>query len=280
MQELSEKIAVITGGGSGIGRALALALAHEGMDIAIADIEIGPAKEVAAEVRSIGRRALANECDVSDLASVRDLADKVFAEFNATHVLCNNAGVVASSPVTEMSDTDWSWVIGVDLIGVTNGLQAFLPRMVAQEAEGHIVNTSSIAGLVPSAAPNIISYTAAKYGVVGITETLAEELKPYRIGTSVLCPGVVRTRIGESGRNRPGTPTSSPPRRKPPPPEQTPRIVGSEVIEPEALAEHVVRAIRENDLYIVTHLDTRVAVEARFTAILAAYDKLKLSTTS
>ena len=275
MQELSGKVAVVTGGGSGIGRALGLAFADEGMDIAIADIETGPAGTVADEVRAKGQKALAVACDVTDLASVRALADSVNGEFGAAHVVCNNAGVVASSPSAEMRDSDWSWVLGVDLDGVVNGLQAFLPGLVAQ-GEGHIVNTSSIAGLVPSAAPNIISYTAAKYGVVGITETLHEELRPAGVGASVLCPGVVRTRIGESGRNRPGA-AASPPRQAPAAGAPPPRVVGGDVIEPEVLAQRVVEAVKNNDLYVVTHPATRAAVEARFAAILAAYDKLDAS---
>ena len=275
MQELNGKVAVVTGGGSGIGRALALAFADEGLDVAVADIESGPAGAVADEVRAKGCKALAVSCDVTNIASVRSLADAVYAEFGAAHVVCNNAGVVASSPSAQMRDSDWTWVLDVDLHGVVNGIQAFLPGLVAQ-GEGHIVNTSSIAGLVPSAAPNIISYTAAKYGVVGITETLHEELRPTGVGASVLCPGVVRTRIGESGRNRPDD-AASPPRQAPPAGGPPPRVVGSESIEPEVLAQHVVEAVKNNDLYVVTHPDTREAVEARFAAILAAYDKLDAS---
>ncbi len=278
MQDLNGKVAVVTGGGSGIGRALAHALADEGMDVAIGDIEPDAAGRVADEVRAKGRRAAAVACDVTDLASMRALAAAARTELGGAHVLCNNAGVVAGKPTAEMSESDWAWVLGVDLHGVVNGLQAFLPELVAQ-GEGHVVNTSSIAGLVPLAAPNIISYTTAKYGVVGITETLHEELRPHGVGASVLCPGVVNTRIGESARNRPGAAggPSGAPEPLIPASGEPPRIVGANVIEPDVVAQRVVAAVRNNDLYVVTHPETREAVEARFAAILAAYDRLDAS---
>lgn len=277
MRELDGRIAVVTGGGSGIGRALALAFADEGMDVAIGDIETEPGERVADEVRAKGRRALAVACDVTDAASVRALAASAREALGGAHVVCNNAGVVAGKQTADMSDADWDWVLSVDLQGVVNGLQAFLPGLVAQ-GEGHVVNTGSIAGLVPMAAPNVIAYTTAKYGVVGITETLYEELRPHGVGASVICPGVVNTRIGESARNRPaaagGPPREPEPPIQPPAPGEMPRIIGANVREPEDIARHVVTAVRNDHLYVVTHPETREAVEERFAAILAAYDRL------
>lgn len=280
MQELNGKVAVVTGGGSGIGRAMALAFADEGMDVAIGDIETGPAESVADEIRAKGRRATAFTCDVTDLASVRALAEATKAELGGVHVVCNNAGVVAGRPTPDLSESDWGWVLDVDLHGVVNGVLAFLPDLVAQ-GEGHIVNTASIAGLIPVAAPGVIAYTAAKYGVVGITETLHDELGPMGIGASALCPGVVNTRIGESARNRPesagGPPAEPVAPIELPPGAEPPRIIGANVQEPAAIAARVVEAVKNNDLYIVTHPETREAVEARFAAILGAYDKLESS---
>ena len=277
MRELDGRIAVVTGGGSGIGRALALAFADEGMDVAIGDIETEPGERVAEEVRAKGRRALAVACDVTDAASVRALAASAREALGGAHVVCNNAGVVAGRQTADMSDADWDWVLSVDLQGVVNGLQAFLPGLVAQ-GEGHVVNTGSIAGLVPMAAPNVIAYTTAKYGVVGITETLYEELRPHGVGASVICPGVVNTRIGESARNRPaaagGPPREPEPPIQPPASGEMPRIIGANVREPEDIARHVVTAVRNDHLYVVTHPETREAVEERFAAILAAYDRL------
>ncbi|MCY3505508.1 MAG: SDR family NAD(P)-dependent oxidoreductase [Chloroflexi bacterium] len=282
MQELNGKVAVITGGGSGIGRCMALAFADEGMDIAIGDIEAGPGEAVAEEVRAKGRRAISVTCDVTDLDSVRALAETTKAELGAYHVVCNNAGVISGGPTTEMSPAEWDWVLDVDLQGVVNGVIAFLPGLVEQ-GEGHIVNTASIAGLVPMAAPGVINYTTAKYGVVGITETLHDELAPTGVGASALCPGVVNTRISQSARNRPeaaGGPVSEedmgPPLELPPGMEM-PRIIGANIREPEEMAARVVEGVKANDLYIVTHPETREAVEERFAAIMAAFDKLEAS---
>ena len=282
MQELNGKVAVITGGGSGIGRCMALAFADQGMDIAIGDIEQGAGETVAEEVRAKGRRAIAVVCDVTDLDSVRGLAEAAKAELGAYHVVCNNAGVISGGPTAEMSPAEWDWVLDVDLQGVVNGVIAFLPGLVEQ-GEGHIVNTASIAGLVPMAAPGVINYTTAKYGVVGITETLHDELAPAGVGASALCPGVVNTRISQSARNRPeaaGGPVSEedmgPPLELPPGIEM-PRIIGANVREPEEMAARVVAGVKNNDLYIVTHPETREAVEERFAAIMAAFDKLEAS---
>ena len=282
MQELNGKVAVITGGGSGIGRCMALAFADEGMDIAIGDIEQGAGEAVAEEVRAKGRRAIAVVCDVTDLESVRGLAEAAKAHLGAYHVVCNNAGVISGGPTAEMSPAEWDWVLDVDLQGVVNGVIAFLPGLVEQ-GEGHIVNTASIAGLVPMAAPGVINYTTAKYGVVGITETLHDELAPAGVGASALCPGVVNTRISQSARNRPeaaGGPVSEedmgPPLELPPGMEM-PRIIGANVREPEEMAARVVAGVKNNDLYIVTHPETREAVEERFAAIMAAFDKLEAS---
>ena len=282
MQELNGKVAVITGGGSGIGRCMALAFADEGMDISIGDIETEAGAAVAEEVRARGRRAISVVCDVTDLDSVRALAETTKAELGAYHVVCNNAGVISGGPTAEMSAAEWDWVLDVDLQGVVNGVIAFLPGLVEQ-GEGHIVNTASIAGLVPMAAPGVINYTTAKYGVVGITETLHDELSPTGVGASALCPGVVNTRISQSARNRPdaaGGPVSEedmgPPLELPPGMEM-PRIIGANVQEPDAIAARVVEGVKANDLYIVTHPETREAVEERFAAIMAAFDKLEAS---
>jgi len=282
MHELNGKVAVITGGGSGIGRCMALAFADEGMDISIGDIETAAGEAVAEEVRAKGRRAISVVCDVTDLDSVRALAETTKAELGAYHVVCNNAGVISGGPTAEMSPAEWDWVLDVDLQGVVNGVIAFLPGLVEQ-GEGHIVNTASIAGLVPMAAPGVINYTTAKYGVVGITETLHDELAPTGVGASALCPGVVNTRISQSARNRPdsaGGPVSEEDMGPPlelPPGMEIPRIIGANVQEPDAIAARVVEGVKANDLYIVTHPETREAVEERFAAIMAAFDKLEAS---
>jgi len=182
-------------------------------------------------------------------------------------VLCNNAGVVAFRRAQEMSDSDWDWVVGVDLMGVIYGVQAFLPTIVAQGEGGHVVNTSSIAGMIAGATPGIASYTTAKFGVVGMSEGMAIDLEPINIGVSVLCPGGVKTQIGAAGRNRPdkfGGPEA-----------MNERIQAGATqfgMEPDDVAALVVRAVKENQLHIMTHADTKAGVEARYNAIMTAYD--------
>jgi NAD(P)-dependent dehydrogenase (short-subunit alcohol dehydrogenase family) len=147
-------VAVVTGGGSGIGRAMALTFAGEGMHVAVADVEEDAAEQVAEAARSRGVRALGVRTDVSDRSSVEKLAQYTFSELGVPHLLCNNAGVVTFKPVLELGAADWEWVMGVNFWGVVHGVQAFLPRMVQRSGEAHVVNTSSVGGLVPSPGPN------------------------------------------------------------------------------------------------------------------------------
>lgn len=274
MQDFQGRTAVVTGGGSGIGRAMALAFASEGMNVAIADVDIAAAEGVRDELLALGVRSIAAHCNVASREEVDALADAVFSEFGPVHVLCNNAGVVRFGPLKSTTPADWEWVNGVNLQSVIYGVQAFLPRMREQGDGGHIVNTSSIAGLSYLAGENIGSYVATKYAVVGISEDLHRELEKEGIGVSVLCPGGVQTRILDAGRNRPvelGGPIAAPPRGQDPTGEHAPQTS----LDPAVVARMVVAAIRSNQLYIVTHPETRVMVAERFEAILAAFDALE-----
>jgi NAD(P)-dependent dehydrogenase (short-subunit alcohol dehydrogenase family) len=274
MDDLRGKTAVVTGGGSGIGRALVLALAAEGANVAIVDLDIAAAEAVRDEANALGVRAIAAHCDVSDRDEVAALADAVLAEFGKVHILCNNAGVVRFQPLKEMTGADWDWVSGVNLQGVVNGVLAFLPHIRAQGDGGHIVNTSSIAGLSYLAGENIGSYVMTKYAVTGLSEDLHRELAGEGIGVSVLCPGGVQTRILDAGRNRPaefGGPIPPPSRGQDPTGEHAPQTS----LKPEAVAAMVLRAIHTNQLYVVTHPETRVMVEQRFQAIMAAFEALE-----
>lgn len=272
MQDLRGKVAVVTGGGSGIGRALALCFASQGMDVVIVDIDETEAEHVANEVRYRGRRALAAACDVSSRDAVHRLAERVYAEFGAVHVLCNNAGVVTFRSAQEMRPSDWDWVIDVNLFGVIHGLEAFLPRMLAQGGEGHIVNTASVAGLFANASPGLIAYTASKFAVVGLSESLAADLEGTGIGVSVLCPGGVRTNIVFAGRNR---------QEEFGGPEEPNLPNGVELaadpvdlgMDPDEVASRVINAIRGKELYVLTHGETREQVRQRFEGLMAAYDR-------
>ena len=203
MKDFQGKVAVITGAASGIGRALADVCAREGMKVVLADFEEGALKRAEEELRASGAEVLAVRTDVAQAAEVEALAQQVFATYGAVHLLFNNAGVGAGSTVWESSLADWRWVLGVNLWGVIHGIHFFVPRMLAQGTEGHIINTASAAGLLSSSDLGI--YKVSKHGVVSLSETLAHELREHeaKIKASVLCPLWVNTRILEAERNRP-----------------------------------------------------------------------------
>jgi len=272
VKELGERVAVITGGGSGIGEALALACADAGMHVAAADVELDAASRVAEAVREKGRRALAVHTDVADRASVEELARLCYEEFGACHLLCNNAGVLIVGPLEQRSDEDWQWLIDVNLRGVIHGIQTFLPRMLRQQGERHIVNTSSVSGLAPF--PGVGAYATTKYAIVGLSESLRMELEPYGIGVSVVCPGAVATQIFESVRNRPaalgsGRPTSD---------EDIAALRGAggepaEILAPEVAAQAILDAVRRNDAFVITHPEQRPVIVQRYETLMAAFDR-------
>ena len=267
MQDLREKVAVVTGGASGIGRAMALTFANEGMNIAIADIEDEPSAKVRQEIEAIGVKAAAFHTDVRDRKAVDALADQTYSEFGGAHIICNNAGVGAGGPLDHVSDDDWNWVLQVNLYGVVNGLQSFIPRLKEQGQGGHIVNTASMAGMVALAGLGV--YNATKFAVVGISETLRQDLEPYDIGVSVLCPGWVRTSIAESQRNRPADMDEG--FQDEALSAEIRTLVEDQGIDPMVVGEDVLRAVRNNELYIFTHPDWQFMVMERFEAINAAF---------
>jgi NAD(P)-dependent dehydrogenase (short-subunit alcohol dehydrogenase family) len=199
----SGKVAVVTGGASGIGFAMATRFLEQGMAVAIADVQEDALSEAVDRLGAGGGRVLGVPTDVSDHEQVVALRDRVLAELGGAHVLCNNAGVAAGGLLWETSPHDWDWILGVNLLGVVYGIQAFVPHLIEQ-GEGHVVNTASMAGL--TSPPAMGPYNATKHGVVTISETLYGELHLMTggaVGVSVLCPGWVRTNISRSDRNRP-----------------------------------------------------------------------------
>jgi len=255
MESLKDRTAVVTGGASGIGRALCLAFAGEGARIVVADIDDAGMAETARGVAKAGSKAITVETDVTKLASVQSLADRAFGEFGRVHVLCNNAGVAVHGSLDSASHRDWEWVLGVNLWGVIHGIEAFVPRMIAQKEPGHIVNTASMAGLIASQGLGV--YNTSKYAVVGLSETLAKDLRPYHIGVSVLCPMGVATQIRESARNRPADLTNEAPSAVEPV-----ELMGR-TLAPAAVAEMVLSAIRANRLYVITHEEGLEALRRR-----------------
>ncbi len=266
MKDLAGRVAVVTGGGSGIGRGMARAFAEAGMTVVVADVEEKAAARVAEELVGSGSSAMAVGVDVSRRDEVEALASAVYAEHGAAHLLCNNAGVTTFGPLHRLSDDDWRWVLSVNLEGVVHGLQAFLPRMRKQEGEKHVLNTASSAGIGPF--PFLGPYVASKYAVVGISETLRLEGEGWGLSCSVLCPGNVDTAIGSSGRNRPDALGG--------PEERVPDEVKADLsqgLDPDEVGRIARQGVIDDDLYIFTHPITRTLAEERFRAILEAQDR-------
>ena len=268
MRELGGKVAVVTGGGSGIGRGMALAFADAGMKVVVVDIELPAAEKVAAEVAARGARALAVHTDVTRRASVEELAEQTWRELGAAHLLCNNAGVAVFGTLDEQRDSDWSWLLSVNLEGVVNGLQAFLPRMKAQPGPKHVVNTASVAGI--AALPGLGIYTATKYAVVAISETLRLEGPRYELGCSALCPGAVHTNIMTSERNRPTELGQSKPFV--PPGGGSLGDVLSRGRDPLWVGRRVRAGVENDEAYIFTDPRSRGLLDARFAAMRAGFD--------
>ncbi len=200
MHELAGRTAFVTGGASGIGLALGSALAEAGMQVMLADIEPTPLAAAVESLKGIGPDVRGVVCDVADPGSVDHAAKMSFEAFGKVHVVCNNAGVISSGGIDNISLGEWRWVMDVNMMGVLHGIHAFLPHMRAHGEGGHILNTASMAGMLNRL--GLSPYSASKFAVVSMSEGLALELKPLRIGVSVLCPGFVRTRIMESERHR------------------------------------------------------------------------------
>ena len=254
--ELRGRTAVVTGGGSGIGRALVLRVAREGANVVVADVDETALAAVVGEAQGLGVKALGVRTDVSDRTQVQDLAARAIEAFGAVHLLCNNAGVAAWGALETATSRDWQWVLGVNLWGVIHGIEAFVPRMIERGEPAHIVNTASMAGLIASKGLGV--YNTSKYAVVGLSETLAKDLKPYRIGVSVLCPMGVQTRIRDSERNRPAALRNERATRTEPV-----ELIGRSLA-PETVADMVLDAIHANELYVITHDESLEPLRRRF----------------
>ena len=262
MEQLQNRVAVITGGASGIGFATAEALAREGARIVLADIEEKSLATAVAKIRALGVKAEGVVCDVSSRKSVEALADAAFERMGAVHVVFLNAGVAVSGPVVNMTHDDWRWVIDVDLWGVIHGVESFAARIVEQGEGGHIAATASFAGMVPNV--GLGAYCVAKYGVVALMEVLHRELREHGIGTSVLCPMRVTTNIDASGRNRQSG-YGGPEKQNYPEVDES-QMAGRR-IPVESVAQLVVNGIKRNKLYLFPHAESREFIQRRFKRI-------------
>jgi NAD(P)-dependent dehydrogenase (short-subunit alcohol dehydrogenase family) len=274
MRELAGKTAFVTGGASGIGFALGAAFAQAGMKVTLADIETDALAEAVKSLHDFGPNVRGVACDVADPVSVERAAKASYQAFGNVHVVCNNAGVAAAGGIDNISLDNWRWVLDVNLMGVLHGVRTFLPHIRAHGEGGHIVNTASMAGM--NSGLGFSPYVASKFAVVGMSEGLATRLKPFGIGVTVLCPGFVRTRIGESGRNRPERYGAT----QTPDPASPAGLLLAQIAErlqsglnPSDVAARVLAAIREDALYVFTDPEMRAELEDRFAAIMAAMDK-------
>ena len=272
MQDFENRVAVVTGGASGIGNALARRFASSGMRVVLVDVEEAALSRAAEALEAGGTEVLARCVDVSDADAMDALANAVLERFGAVHVVCNNAGVGAGGPMWELTTEDWEFAMRPNLWGVIHGVRVFAKHLIAQN-EGHIVNTASMAGLV--SVPGMGPYNVTKHAVVTLSETLYHELEAEgsAVGVSVLCPGHVSTRIWESDRNRPAELANT----------------GNDVLAPEMadtremfrgilegakpadeVAELVFAAIVDGTFYVHTHENHRRAVQERADAIVDA----------
>ena len=268
MKDLVGKTAVVTGGASGIGRAMVDRFAAEDMNVVVADIDPAAAEATAAELVGAGGRAVGIRTDVSRLDDIRALAEATVDSFGAVHIVCNNAGVVIGGRVEDLTDDEWRWVIDVDLWGAINGIRVFLPLIEAQGA-GHLLSTSSTSGLV--APPFIAPYSVAKAGVITLMEAVRRELDARQspVGASVLVPGPVDTPLLSSQHNRPETLTQR---------SDTPEgrafssssasYLATAGKDPAAVAALVVAAIRANRFWILTHPEWTDILRRRVDAIM------------
>jgi len=276
MDDLNGRVAVVTGGGSGIGRGLALGLGAEGMTVAVADLRSPNALAVVAEIESAGGRAFAVGVDVTSAESLAAAAKEVVSRVGGVNLLCANAGVLARiGPLADHTLEDWEYTLSVNVLGVVKTVDAFLPALRKSAPDAHIVNTASLGGLVSEVRAPIGAYIASKYACVGYSEMLRAELASEGIGVSVLCPGVVASNLmGTSAENRPGAFGEQAAPQIPQPGASGADVsrLAVQAMPAEDVGPIVIRAIRANCLYVITHPRAKTLAESRFREMLEDFD--------
>jgi NAD(P)-dependent dehydrogenase (short-subunit alcohol dehydrogenase family) len=271
MQDFKGKAAVVTGAASGIGLGIAKALASAGMNIMLADLRPEPLEAARQAVASMGGRAEAVTIDVSDPASVAAAGVAVSKAFGTLHVAVNNAGVAMhGTPIEAVTLEEWSWVMGVNINGVINGIRTFVPMIRAHGQGGHVVNTGSVSSLFVREGRNQGAYAMTKYAVLALSEALEQEVKAAGIGVSVLCPGGVTTSIFDSAATRPdrfGGAYSRPEQ------EALKSAFSTGALHPDVVGRRVLQAIRDEECYVLTHTAERDIISARLDRIKAAFDR-------
>jgi len=270
MEQVAGKVAFVTGGASGIGLGLAKVLVSAGMKVVIADVREDHLASAAAFFGDSGHRAdaVTLRLDVTDRSAFEHAAQETLRTFGKIHLLVNNAGMGIGGPVKQARYDDWDWGLGVMIGGVINGIQTFLPHILAHGEGGHIVNTSSMAAVIPI--PGASIYITAKAAMIGLSESIRGELAADNIGVSAFCPGPVQTNIRESGRTRPEKfRKDSGFREFEQKLEQRP--TSPLWMDPMECGERILRGVRRNDLYIFTHPEFREGAEEHFRAMLASF---------
>jgi NAD(P)-dependent dehydrogenase (short-subunit alcohol dehydrogenase family) len=270
MKDFKGRVAVITGGASGLGRAMADRFAREGMRIVLADVEPNALAKAEAEMKAAGAEVIGVRTDVSKAADVEALARKTLAAYGGVHLLANNAGVAEGGTVWDNTVADWEWVLGVNVWGVIHGVRVFTPIMLKQESEGHIVNTASVAGLISP--PGMGIYCVSKHAVVTLSECLHQDLaqQSAKLKCSVLCPAYVPTGIADSGRNRPADLKQT--RQKSAADlaldANLKKAVQSGKLSAADVAQKVYEAVRDERFYILTHPKIKPSIQWRMEDIL------------
>lgn len=269
MEDVRDKVAVITGGASGIGLGIASAFGAAGARVVLADVEAGALESACRVLSERGVDAMPVVVDVTSRDELSRARDRICAAMGGVHLLFNNAGVNAPGPVTDLTYRDWDWVMGVNLGGVINGVMTFLPELLRHPGEAHLVNTASVGGLVGM--PGLAIYNTSKFAVVGLSEALRADLRGAGVGVSVLCPGIVATALGASERNRPAHLANEGARA-------VAAVESAEVdhsaaigTSPEILGEQVLAGVREGRFFICTHDEFRDIVAERNQALMSGF---------
>jgi len=275
MTEINGKVAVVTGGGSGIGKGLAGELAKQGASVAIADIMIDNASQAAEEINAAGGRAVPIHCDVCERDSIREMKEQANAELGPVSLLFANAGATSFDPLMDMSDDDVDWIVQVNLMGVMNTTRAFLPDMMAA-GEGHVIATASMAGLLPGWIPVHAVYSAAKMGIIGMMMNLALEMKEYGVKTTLYCPGGVRTGMKERNALYRPTRFGGPQDKEVHLPDASFKDNPLKFYTPEGIAPIVLKAVRNERPFVFDHAEQRQAFRDTYSSVVeACYDDIE-----